>query len=100
MLSGIRQQGVVGKDGKIEIHTSELAEGTLVEVIVLSEQSTSSSEDIALPGDMATQDTTAYLLSTESNRHHLMASIEQTKEKKHLISLTPEEWDEEYNVHP
>lgn len=38
MLSGIKQQVVVGKDGKIEIQTSELAEGTVVEVIVLVEQ--------------------------------------------------------------
>ena len=38
MLSGIRRQGVVGKNGKIEIQTSELAEGTVVEVIVLTKQ--------------------------------------------------------------
>jgi len=38
MLSGIKQQVVVGKDGKIEIQTSDLAEGTVVEVIVLVEQ--------------------------------------------------------------
>jgi antitoxin YefM len=38
MLNGIKQQVVVGKDGKIEIQTSELIEGTVVDVIVLVEQ--------------------------------------------------------------
>ena len=81
MLSGIKQQVVVGKDGKIEIQTSELAEGTVVEVIILVEQ-----------------DTTDYLLSTEANRHHLMTAIQNIQTKTNLVSFTPEEWDEEYNI--
>jgi len=39
MLSGIKRQGVVGKNGKIEIQATELAEGTVVKVIALTEQS-------------------------------------------------------------
>ncbi|MEL6350140.1 MAG: hypothetical protein AAFR58_00075 [Cyanobacteria bacterium J06627_28] len=34
MVSGIKQQSIVGKDGKIEIQASELPEGAVVEVIV------------------------------------------------------------------
>ena len=45
MLSGIKQQGIVGKDGKIEIQTSELAEGTVVEVIVLVDPSSDTQPD-------------------------------------------------------
>ena len=100
MLSGIKQQGVVGKNGKIEIQTPELAEGTLVEVIVLTEQSTSkSSSERSFTKTVAHQDTTAYLLSTEANRRHLTESIEQAKDRNSLVTFTPQEWDEEYNVH-
>ncbi|NET58098.1 MAG: hypothetical protein F6K47_18665 [Symploca sp. SIO2E6] len=82
MLSGIKQRGIVGKDGKIEIQTSELREGTVVEIIVLIEQ-----------------DTTEYLLSTEANRRQLMSAIENVETKNNLVSFTPEEWNEEYNIH-
>lgn len=82
MLSGIKQRGIVGKDGKIEIQTSELSEGTVVEIIVLIEQ-----------------DTTEYLLSTEANRRHLISAIENVETKNNLVSFTPEEWNEERNIH-
>lgn len=87
MLSGIKQQVVVGKDGKIEIQSSELAEGTVVEVIVLVEQDGS-----------IQQDETEYLLSTEANRYHLMTAIQNIETKTHLVSFTPEKWNEEYNI--
>lgn len=38
MISGIKQRGVVGKNGTIEIQAPELPEGTVVEIIVLVEQ--------------------------------------------------------------
>lgn len=38
MLTGIKQKSTVGKNGKIELPTTELPEGTVVEVIVLVEQ--------------------------------------------------------------
>jgi antitoxin YefM len=94
MLSGIKQQAVVGKDGKIEIQTSELAEGTVVEVIVLVEQGRAE----ATSDQSISQDTTEYLLSTEANRYHLMTAIQDVKAKTNLISFTPEEWNEEYNI--
>lgn len=94
MLSGMKQQVVVGKDGKIEIQTSHLAEGTVVEVIVLVEQDvveTNANQSIQ-------QDVTEYLLSTEANRYHLMTAIQNIETKTNLVSFTPEEWNEEYNI--
>ncbi|MCC5599407.1 hypothetical protein [Nostoc favosum] len=94
MLSGIKQQVVVGKDGKIEIQKSDLAEGTVVEVIVLVEQDvveTNANQSIQ-------QDVTEYLLSTEANRYHLMTAIQNIETKTNLVSFTPEEWNEEYNI--
>ncbi|CBN56896.1 MULTISPECIES: hypothetical protein [Kamptonema] len=77
MLNGIKQQVVVGKNGKIEIQTSELAEGIVVEVIVLVEQDgveTNTSQSIS-------QDATEYLLSTEANRYQLMTAIQNIETK-------------------
>ncbi|HBW57616.1 MAG TPA: hypothetical protein DEF27_07330 [Oscillatoriales bacterium UBA8482] len=94
MLSGIKQEVVVGKDGKIEIKTSELAEGMVVEVIVLVKQ------DIFEANTKLSiqQDETEYLLSTKANRYHLMTAIQNIKTKANLVSFTPEEWDEKYNI--
>jgi antitoxin YefM len=94
MFSGIKQQVVVGKDGKIEIQASELVEGSVVEVIVLVEQDVA--ETSANPSIQ--QDATEYLLSTEANRHHLMTAIQNIEAKTHLVSFTPEKWNEEYNL--
>jgi antitoxin YefM len=94
VLSGIKQQVVVGKDGKIEIQTSKLAEGTVVEVIVLVEQDivdTNATQSIQ-------QDETEYLLSTEANRCHLKSAIQNVETKTNLVSFTPEEWNAEYNI--
>jgi antitoxin YefM len=94
VLSGIKQQVVVGKDGKIEIQTSELAEGTIVEVIVLVEHN----QLEANANQSTLQDTTEYLLSTKANRHRLMTAIQNIETKTNLVSFTPEEWNEEYNL--
>ncbi|NET11261.1 MAG: hypothetical protein F6K16_42595 [Symploca sp. SIO2B6] len=95
MLSSIKQQGIVGKDGKIEIQTSELAEGTIVEVIVLVDPSSDKQPD----NSDQQQNTTDYLLSNEANRRHLLASLQQLEKQENLISFTPEEWNEEHNIH-
>ena len=95
MLSGIKQRGVVGKDGKIEIQTSELAEGTVVEVIVLVDPNPDDQPDTL----EQQQDTTDYLLSNKANRRHLLASLQQLEQQENLISFTPEEWNEEHNIH-
>ncbi|NJK75915.1 MAG: hypothetical protein HC942_20330 [Microcoleus sp. SU_5_6] len=94
MLSGIKQQAIVGKDGKIEVQTSELPEGTVVEVIVLVERDdveTNASQSIS-------QDTTDYLLSTEANRSQLLIAIQNIQTKTNLVSFTYEGWNEEYNI--
>ncbi len=94
MLSGIKHQVVVGKDGKIEIQTSELAEGTVVEVIVLVEQ-----DGVEPNASQSTsQDATEYLLSTEASRYLLMTAIQNIETKTNLVSFTPKEWNEEYNI--
>jgi len=94
VLSGIRRRIVVGEDGKIEIQSSELAVGTVVEVIVLIEQN----QLEAATSQSTPEDTTEYLLSTEANRHRLMTAIQDIEAKTNLISFTPEKWDEEYNL--
>jgi len=61
MLTGIRQKTRVAEGGRVEIRSSELPSGALVEVIVLF--------------DPTLQDTTEYLLSTEANRMHLREAL-------------------------
>ena len=100
MLSGIKRQGIVGKNGKIEIQASELAEGTVVEIIVLTEPS-ADCRTTALSSQLAVQeqDTTEYLLSNDANRRHLLASIQQAEASQNLVHFTAEEWNEEHNIH-
>jgi antitoxin YefM len=94
MLSGIKQQVVVGKDGKIEIQTSELAEGMVVEVIVLVKQDVlETNTNLSIQ-----QDETEYLLSTQANRYQLMTAIQNIETKTNLVTFTTEEWNEKYNI--
>jgi antitoxin YefM len=82
MVTAIKQFGIVGKDGKIELHAPELAEGTAIEVILLVES----------------QDETEYLLSTKANRDRLLAAIANVESGKNLISFSAEEWNEKYHI--
>jgi antitoxin YefM len=84
MISGIKQQSIVGKNGKIEIPSIDLPEGTIVEVIILVES--------------PTIDETDYLLSTPANKDHLLQSLESIKNSNNLIVITPNEWNEKYHV--
>jgi antitoxin YefM len=84
MISGIKQQSTVGKNGKIEISSTDLPEGTIVEVIVLVES--------------PTIDETDYLLSTPANKDHLLKSLESIKNPNNLIVITPDEWNEKYHI--
>jgi antitoxin YefM len=84
MITGIKQQSTVGKNGKIEIPSTDLPEGTLVEIIVLVESSTI--------------DETDYLLSTPANKDRLLQSIENIKNPDNLIVITPDEWNEKYCI--
>jgi antitoxin YefM len=86
MINGIKQHGVVGKNGRIEIE-SELPEGTAVEIIVLVESAPSSISD-----------ETNYLLSTEANRQQLLEAIESANAPENLVVISPEEWNEKYRV--
>lgn len=69
MINGIRERAVV-KNGKVEIESTELPDGTEVEVIILVDEE---------------QDTTEYLLSSEANREHLLKAIEDAKDPEKLI---------------
>jgi antitoxin YefM len=80
MLSGIKQKAIVGKNGKIELSTTELPEGTVVEVIVLVEQANE-------------EDETAYLLKSETNKKHLLAALENVNQGN-LIYVDLDEYDE------
>jgi antitoxin YefM len=84
MISGIKQQSTVGKNGKIEIPSTDLPEGTLVEVIVLVES--------------PIIDETDYLLSTPANKDHLLQSLESIQNPNNLIVITPDEWNEKYRI--
>jgi antitoxin YefM len=76
MIAGFRQKTVVGEGGKIEVPSSGLPSGTLVEVIVLVE-----------PEE---QDATEYLLSTKANRDHLFQALEDLDRPSSYIYVDPD----------
>jgi antitoxin YefM len=80
MVSAIKQYGVVGKQGKIEL-SADLPQGTKVEIIILVEE----------------QDETEYLLSNEANRHHLMKAINNI-DNTNLVTIPAEEWNAKYCI--
>jgi antitoxin YefM len=75
MIAGIRQKAIVGAFGKVEITAPDLPVGTLVDVIVLVEPTE--------------QDTTEYLLSSESNRNHLMRALRELDDQSSYIFVNP-----------
>ncbi|MFM7363703.1 MAG: hypothetical protein ACKO11_04195 [Cuspidothrix sp.] len=77
MITGIKQKVTVGKNGKIELLTTELPEGTIVEVIVLVDQ--------------IIEDETTYLLKSKANKEHLLKAIENV-EKGNLIYVDLDEY--------
>jgi antitoxin YefM len=79
MLTGIKQKSTVGKNGKIELPTTELPEGTVVEVIVLVDQGIE-------------EDETTYLLQSTANKKHLLQAIENV-EKGNLIYVDLDEYE-------
>jgi len=78
MITGIKQKATVGKNGKIELPTTELPEGTIVEVIVLLDQ--------------VIEDETTYLLKSQANKEHLLKAIENV-EKGNLIYVDLDEYE-------
>ncbi|MEY3868735.1 MAG: hypothetical protein RLZZ338_2626 [Cyanobacteriota bacterium] len=79
MLTGIKQKSTVGKNGKIELPTTELPEGTVIEVIVLVDQVIEEAE-------------TTYLLQSTANKKHLLQAIENV-EKGNLIYVDLDEYE-------
>lgn len=79
MFSGIKQKAIVGKNGKIELSATQLAEGTVVEVIVLVEPPTE-------------EDETTYLMKSEANKKHLLKAIENV-DKGNLIYVDLDEYE-------
>ncbi|WP_318781226.1 type II toxin-antitoxin system Phd/YefM family antitoxin [Amazonocrinis nigriterrae] len=75
----MKQKPIVGKDGKIELSTTELPEGTVVEVIMLIEPLTE-------------EDETTYLLKSKSNKKHLLKAVENV-EKRNLIYVDLDEYE-------
>ncbi len=78
MITRIKQKATVGKNGKIELPTTELPEGTIVEVIVLVDQ--------------VIEDETTYLLKSKANKEHLLKAIENA-EKGNLIYIDLDEYE-------
>lgn len=73
MISGIKQQSTIGKNGEIEISSTDLPEGTVVEVMVLVKSQAIDDRD--------------YLLSTPANQDHLIQALESVKNSDNLILL-------------
>jgi antitoxin YefM len=82
MVTAIKQMGTVGKDGKIELYTPELLEGTQVEVILL----------------INIQDETEYLLSNSANRKRLLDAVSNIEKGEGLVKISAEEWHEKYCI--
>jgi len=80
MVTAIKQMATVGKDGKIELYTPELIEGTKVEVILLVDH----------------QDETEYLLSNAANAKRLLEAIANIEKGEGLVTFSIEEWDQKY----
>ena len=78
MVTAIKQMGTVGKDGKIELYTPELMEGTKVEVILLVDH----------------QDETEYLLSNAANAKRLLDAIASIEKDENLHGYIVERIEE------
>jgi len=84
VIRAIKQKGIVGREGKIELYSLELEEGTSVDIIILVSDTES--------------DTTEYLLSTEANQRELSKAIERIENKENLVTITAKEWHEKYSI--
>ena len=82
MVTAIKQIGTVGKDGKIELYTPNLVEGTEVEVILL----------------INSQNETEYLLSDSANRRSLLDALSSIEKGEGLVKISAEEWHEKYCI--
>ena len=76
MVTAIRQKAVVGKGGKVELPETELLEGTPVEIIVLTKA----------------RDETEYLLSSETNKKHLLEALANVNAGK-VVEINLDDYD-------
>jgi antitoxin YefM len=76
MITGIKQKAIVGHNGKIEIATSELPEGAIVEILIFMDSP--NDEPIATPA--------------------LLEAIDRIEARQDLVTFTPEEWNAQYHV--
>lgn len=63
------------KNGKLDLPFLDLPEGTVVEAILLVDQSE--------------LEETSYLLSSDANRHNLMAGLEELQKPQNYIYVDP-----------
>jgi len=82
MVTEIKQMVTVGKNGKIELYTPELLEGTQVEIILL----------------VNGEDETEYLLSNSVNRKRLLDAVSNVEKGEGLVTISAEEWHEKYCI--
>ncbi len=75
-MNALKYQTIV-KDGQLNLPTLNLPEGTVVEAILLIQESTEE------------MDETDYLLSTEANSQHLEEAIESLKNPDNYIYVDP-----------
>lgn len=81
-MNTIKQKAIVGKNGKIELTETELAEGSVVEVIILVESSPE-------------KDETDYLLSSPANKKQLLEALENAKQGR-IISVDLDEYEKSF----
>jgi antitoxin YefM len=72
-MNAIKYRAIV-KNGRLEMPLVNLPEGTIVEAILLVEQTT-----------QIENDETAYLLSTEANRRNLLEGLEELKQPEKYV---------------
>jgi antitoxin YefM len=72
MITGIKHKAIVGHNGKIEIATSELPEGAIVEILVF--------------------------MDSPIGDPRLLDAIHRVEARQDLVTFTPEEWNAQYHV--
>jgi antitoxin YefM len=77
-----KQKAIVGQNGRIELPTTELTEGTVVEVIVLVEADPE-------------EDEIDYLLRSKANKKQLMEALENVKQGI-TVAINLDEYEKNY----
>ena len=72
MITGIKQKAIVGHNGKIEIPTSELPEGAIVEILIF--------------------------MDSPIAQVQLLEAIDRIETRQDLVTFTPEEWNSPYST--